>query len=159
MFGWFRADAARASRRNRSKACGSCETSSGRNLRATSDQARCPRPCKPQARFEACPGKRLTRVASGLLCVHAIAITPAGWMELVRSFLPSTAAFPVKKSGRPLQLFFRGQLSVHSCYGLHARRVAKRPSTPKAPTASLPPLRLRLLPGGANQFPGGTCTR
>src|SRR5713226_6065291 len=31
----------------------------------------------------------------------------------------------------------------------------KRPSTPKAPTASLPPLPLRLLPGGANQFPGG----
>src|SRR5260370_1025605 len=30
-----------------------------------------------------------------------------------------------------------------------------RPSTPKAPTASLPSLRLRLLlPGGANQFPG-----
>jgi hypothetical protein len=25
-----------------------------------------------------------------------------------------------------------------------------RPSTPKAPTASLPPLLLRLLPGGAN---------
>ena len=31
----------------------------------------------------------------------------------------------------------------------------KRPSTPEAPAASLPPLLLRLLPGGANQFPGG----
>jgi hypothetical protein len=72
---------------------------------------------------------------------------------------PLSAAFPVKKSGRLLQLFFRGLLSVHSCYGLHARRVAKRPSTPKAPTASLPPLLLRLLPGGANQFPGGNRTR
>src|ERR1039457_4340103 len=72
---------------------------------------------------------------------------------------PSPAAFPVKKSGRLLQLFFRGLLSVHSCYGLHARRVAKRPSPPKAPTASLPPLPLRLLPGGANQFPVGSCTR
>src|SRR4029453_16746488 len=30
----------------------------------------------------------------------------------------------------------------------------KRPSTPKASAASLPPLLLRLLPGGANQFPG-----
>jgi hypothetical protein len=67
---------------------------------------------------------------------------------------PSTAAFPVKKSGRLLQLF-----NVYSRYGLHARRVAMRPSTPKAPTASLPPLPLRLLPGGANQFPGGSCTR
>ena len=31
-----------------------------------------------------------------------------------------------------------------------------RPFPSKAPTASLPPLPLRLLPGGANQFPGGT---
>ena len=29
-----------------------------------------------------------------------------------------------------------------------------RPSTPKASAASLPPPQLRLLPGGANQFPG-----
>ena len=55
--------------------------------------------------------------------------------------------------------FFRGLLSVHSRYGLHARGVAKRPFTPKAPTAPLPRLPLRLLPGGANQFPGGSCTR
>src|SRR5439155_25429272 len=34
-----------------------------------------------------------------------------------------------------------------------------RPSTPEAPTASLPSPPLRLLPGGANQFPGGTFTR
>ena len=31
----------------------------------------------------------------------------------------------------------------------------KRPSTPEASAASSPPLLLRLLPGGANQFPGG----
>src|SRR5580704_11852086 len=37
---------------------------------------------------------------------------------------PWSAAFPVKKSGRLLPLFFRGLLSVHSRYGLHARRVA-----------------------------------
>jgi hypothetical protein len=34
-----------------------------------------------------------------------------------------------------------------------------RPFTPRAPTALLPPLPPRLLPGGANQFPGGSCTR
>src|ERR1700736_5534324 len=72
---------------------------------------------------------------------------------------PLTAAFPVKKSGRLLQLFFRGLLSVHSRYGLHARGVAKRPFPSKAPTALLPPLPIRLLPGGANQFPGGGCPR
>src|SRR5215471_19002500 len=71
---------------------------------------------------------------------------------------PSSAAFPVKQSGRLLQLLFRDLLSVHSRYGLHARRVAMRPSTPKAPTGLLPPPPLRLLPGGANQFPGGSCT-
>src|ERR1035438_10077802 len=60
---------------------------------------------------------------------------------------------------RLLQLFFRGLLSVYSCYGLHARGVAKRPFPSKAPTASLPPLPFRLLLGGANQFPGGSCTR
>ncbi len=38
-------------------------------------------------------------------------------------------------------------------------RSPERPSTPNAPTASLPPPPLRLLPSGANQFPGGTCTR
>src|ERR1039458_3173282 len=32
----------------------------------------------------------------------------------------------------------------------------KRPFTSKAPTTSLPPSPLRLLPGGTNQFPGGT---
>ncbi len=72
---------------------------------------------------------------------------------------PLSVAFPVKKSGRLLQLFFRGLLSVHSRYGLHARGVAKRPFTPKAPTAPLPRLPLRLLPGGANQFPGGSYIR
>jgi hypothetical protein len=34
-----------------------------------------------------------------------------------------------------------------------------RPSTSKAPTASLPLPLLRLLPGGANQFPGGSISR
>src|SRR5580704_4320633 len=58
---------------------------------------------------------------------------------------PLTAAFPVKKSGRLLQLFFRGLLSVHSRYGRHARGVAKRPFPSRAPTALLPPPPPRLL--------------
>ena len=47
-------------------------------------------------------------------------------------------------------------LSVYSRYNLHVHRAAKRPFTPKAPTTSLPPSSLRLLPGGAIQFLGGS---
>ena len=36
----------------------------------------------------------VSRVASGLLCVHAIAITPAGPMELVRSSLSIVSGLP-----------------------------------------------------------------
>ncbi len=35
-----------------------------------------------------------SRVASGPSCLHAVASTPAGLMELVRSYVPSTSAFP-----------------------------------------------------------------
>jgi hypothetical protein len=45
-------------------------------------------------------------------------------MKRLHPLASLVAAFPVKKSGRLLQLFFRGLLSVHSRYGLHARRVA-----------------------------------
>jgi hypothetical protein len=38
-------------------------------------------------------------------------------------------------------------------------RSPMRPSTPKAPAASLPPPLLRLLPGGSNQFPDGFNSR
>ncbi len=36
----------------------------------------------------------VSRVASGLLCVHAIAITPAGSMKLVRSFISIDCGLP-----------------------------------------------------------------
>src|ERR1039457_5087054 len=38
-----------------------------------------------------------SRVASGLLCVHAIAITPVGPMELVRSSLSIVSGLPCEK--------------------------------------------------------------
>src|SRR5262249_16050255 len=45
---------------------------------------------------------------------------------------------------------FRGLLSVHSRYGLHAREVARGDLfSSKASAVSLPPLPLRLLPAGA----------
>jgi hypothetical protein len=80
-------------------------------------------------------------------------------MNLFAHSVPSAAAFPVRKAGRLLHRPFRGLLSVHSRYGLHAHRVAMRPFSPKASAASLPPPLLRLLPGGTNQLPGGTSPR
>src|SRR6185369_5789767 len=35
-----------------------------------------------------------SRVAYGPLCLHAVANTPAGLMEFVRSYDPTTSAFP-----------------------------------------------------------------
>ena len=54
----------------------------------------------------------------------------------------------VPKVGLRISIF-RGLLSVHSRYGLHARQVAMRPSTSEASAASLPPRLLRLLLAGA----------
>src|SRR5690606_11916977 len=74
--------------------------------------------------------------------------------------LPSTSAFPRFAAGRLLHHPFRGLHSVHYRYSLqNLPSRQKRPSTPEASAASLPPLLLRLLPGGVNQFPGGTLTR
>ena len=66
-----------------------------------------------------------SRVAHGPLCLHAVANTPAGLMEILfaRTF-PSSSAFPRTGTGRLLHYAFRGLLSVHSRYGLHARQVA-----------------------------------
>ena len=97
-----------------------------------------------------------SRVAYGPLCLHAVANTPAGSMEFVRSYHSTVFGLPSNLgTGRLLHYAFRGLLSVHSRYGLQFAKSPSRPSAPKASAASLPPLLLRLLPGGANQFPGG----
>src|SRR5215469_14211647 len=62
-------------------------------------------------------------------------------------------------AGRLLHCTFRGLLSVHVVTTYKLTRSPSRPSTPEASAASLPSPPLRLLPGGANQFPGGTSTR
>jgi hypothetical protein len=45
------------------------------------------------------------------------------WNLFART-VPLSSAFPKIQVGRPLHHPFRGLLSVHSRYGLHARRVA-----------------------------------
>jgi hypothetical protein len=61
---------------------------------------------------------------SGLLCVHAVAITPAGPMKFVRSSSSIVGGLPRDKVGSAPAIVFLGLLSVHSRYGLHARGVA-----------------------------------
>ena len=110
----------------------------------------------------ALPPPGVSRVASDPLCRHAVAITPVGSLDrVVRNeglstprYSPATAAFPVSVAGRLPRYPFRGLLGVHSRYGLPARGVAKRPFPSKAPTASLPPPPLRLLPAGTTRVAG-----
>src|SRR5262245_62141156 len=59
--------------------------------------------------------------------MHAVATTPAGPMNSFARTVPSASAFPEVQLGRLLHCPFRGLLSVHSRYGLHAHRVAMRP--------------------------------
>src|SRR5260370_7680671 len=47
--------------------------------------------------------------------------------KFVRSYIPSTSAFPETGAGRLLHHYFRGLLSVPLPYGLHARQVAFAP--------------------------------
>jgi hypothetical protein len=57
-------------------------------------------PTRPGLSLASCPliytaiTAGASRVASGLLCVHAIAITPAGLMELVRSSISTDCGLP-----------------------------------------------------------------
>jgi hypothetical protein len=64
---------------------------------------------------------------AGLLCVHAIAITPAGLTELVRSSVSVDGGLPCVTVRSAPATTFSGPASVQSRYGLHAHRVAKRP--------------------------------
>jgi len=76
------------------------------------------------------------------------------------STAPSTSAFPRLQLGRLLHYQFRGLLSVHSRYNLQTRQVALcDPLHRRLRRLLLPPPPLRLLPGGAIQFPGGFISR
>jgi hypothetical protein len=67
---------------------------------------------------------RASRVAAIPLCLHAVATTPAGLMEPIRSYCSTSVGLPLLAVGRLLHYTFRGLLSVYSRYSLHARQVA-----------------------------------
>ena len=97
-----------------------------------------------------------SRVAAGPLCLHAVATTPAGPMEtcsLTRShrLRPS----PNRRRVGPCIVVFEACSAFTHVTACMLAESPMRPSTPKASAASLPPLLLRLLPGGTNQLPGG----
>ncbi len=81
-------------------------------------------------------------------------------MELVRSSVPIVSGLlRVTVRSAPATAFSGpGQRSRQVTAGTLAES-PKRPFPSKVPTALLPPLPIRLLPGGANQFAGGSCTR
>jgi hypothetical protein len=99
----------------------------------------------------------VSRVASSPLCLHAVANTPAGPMGLFARPLPLTFGFPrINGGSAPALKFSRPAQRSLALQPAYSPSRLKRPSTPEASVASLPPPLLRLLPGGANQFPGGT---
>jgi hypothetical protein len=97
-----------------------------------------------------------SRVASDPLCLHAVANTPAGPMETC-SLILSHRLRPSpnrRRVGSCIVGFEACSAFTHVTACMLAES-PMRPSTPKASAASLPPPLLRLLPSGANQFPGG----
>jgi hypothetical protein len=101
-----------------------------------------------------------SRVTSGLVCLHAVATTPAGPTEPVRSYRPVVISLPRASGGSaPASTFSR---PAQRSLTLRPACSLSRHSdlfTSEASAASLPLPLLRLLPGGTNQFPGGTFTR
>jgi hypothetical protein len=108
-----------------------------------------------------------SRVAWGLLFGHAAANTPVGPPDRIARGTAYSNRFPMTQRRRPSPEVWRvgsyitafGACSAFTTRcGLSARGAAERPFPSKAPTASLPPPPLRLLPAGAIQLPGGDLT-
>jgi hypothetical protein len=95
--------------------------------------------------------------------MHAIVTTPAeppdpchsSAITLAALADPMAAAFPITSVGRLPRQLFRGLLDVHSRYGLHTHRVAKRPFPPRASAVWLPTRPSRLLRGVMTTSPTG----
>src|SRR5437660_1901415 len=103
---------------------------------------------------------RVSRVAAGPFCLHAVAITPAGLMELIRSYFSINVGLPQKHGGSAPALIVSRPAQ---------RSLTLRPA--RSPSRLSDPLhrrlrRLRCLHRRSDcfrvertQFPGGTFTR
>jgi hypothetical protein len=77
-------------------------------------------------------------------------------MESIRSFPSTGIGLPRLLGGSAPASAVSGPARCYCAFGLHdSPSRLKRPSTSEASAASSPPPPLRLLPGGAIQFPGG----
>jgi hypothetical protein len=161
MLGWFRAEAARASRRNRSSACGSLATSSGRNFSATKrprsvSSACTPPPCRRRPASRS-PGSGRWFGQSqrwALLCYERRMVGPLA--ERVNA----------KSAGRTFRAFDSGRLYTRSptfgqTKGRPERRQWAAGRKSKLPKAHWRP-ESRLIPGtpciGWIQERGGICS-
>jgi hypothetical protein len=79
-----------------------------------------------------------------------------GWNLFART-IPFARPSPETGAGRLLHHYhyFRGPLSVHSRYGLHARRVALATLCTRGFSSLVASTAALIATGGANQFPGG----
>jgi hypothetical protein len=95
------------------------------------------------------------RVASDPLCLHAVATTPAGSMELIRSYRSTDVGLPhITDGSAPASRVSRPAQRSLMLQPADSPSRLMRPFPPEASAALLPPPLLRLLPGGAIQFPG-----
>jgi hypothetical protein len=102
----------------------------------------------------------VSRVASGPLCLHAVATTPAGPMDRIRSYCSIVVGLPhITVGSAPALHFSRPAQRSLALQPADSPSRLMRPSTSEAPAALLPPPPLQLLPGGAIQFPGGFISR
>jgi len=91
--------------------------------------------------------------------MHVVTNTPAGPMKLFAHTLHRRRPSPsARRVGSCIRCFEACSVFTPvTTYML--TEPLERLFASKAPTASLPPQPLRLLPGGTNQFPGGTIPR
>src|SRR6266498_4078764 len=80
-------------------------------------------------------------------------------MEPIRSFCSASVGLPLLAVGRLLHYMFRGLLSVHSRYGLHARQVAYATLYTGGSDGFVSFTAAPIASGWSEQFPGGTFTR
>jgi hypothetical protein len=100
-----------------------------------------------------------SRVASGPLCLHAVANTPAGPMGPFARLLPSTSAFPRFSAGQLLHHPFRGLHSVHSRYGLQTRQVANATLYTRGFSSFVTSTTAPIAPGWSEPDPGREFSR